>query len=85
MALLLAAMGVYGVMAFAVGERTREIGVRMALGADSAAVSRMIVRDGAIMAALGVGAGVLLALALAGGLRTLLFGVSPWVRSSSSR
>jgi putative ABC transport system permease protein len=78
MALLLAAVGVYAVMAFAVSERTREIGVRMALGADAAAVGRMIVRDGAIMTLLGVGTGVVLALALARGLRTLLFGVSPW-------
>jgi predicted permease len=78
MALLLAAVGVYGVMAFAVSERTREIGVRMALGADAAAVGRMIVRDGAIMTVFGVGTGVVLALVLARGLRTLLFGVNPW-------
>jgi putative ABC transport system permease protein len=65
-------------MSFAVSERTREIGVRMALGADAASVLRMVVRDGAQLVIPGVGSGVVLALLLARWLRTLLFGVSPW-------
>jgi predicted permease len=77
-ALLLAAVGVYGVMSFAVSERTREIGVRMALGADPQTVLWLIVREGARMAFVGVTFGAILALVLAGSLRTMLFGVSPW-------
>src|SRR5262249_22806905 len=77
-ALLLAAVGVYGVTSFAVSERTREIGVRMALGADRAAILGMIVRDGAAMAAAGVGPGMAGASMVARGLRVLLFGVNPW-------
>jgi ABC-type antimicrobial peptide transport system permease subunit len=77
-ALLLAAVGIYGVMAFAVSERTPEIGVRMALGADPASVLRLIVGDGAWMTAGGVVAGVALAIVVARALRTMLFGVDPW-------
>jgi putative ABC transport system permease protein len=77
-ALLLAAVGIYSVMAFAVNERTQEIGVRMALGADPASVRALIVRDGAMLTALGVGAGAGGAAIAAGGLRSLLVGVSPW-------
>jgi putative ABC transport system permease protein len=77
-ALLLAAVGIYGVMAFAVSERTREIGVRMALGADPASVLRLVVGDGAWMTAGGVVAGVALAIVVARALRTMLFGVNPW-------
>jgi putative ABC transport system permease protein len=76
--LVISAVGVYGVMAYNVAQRTREIGVRMALGADAASVLRMIVRDGARLVIVGVGSGVALAVLLARGLRTLLLGVSPW-------
>jgi putative ABC transport system permease protein len=77
-ALLLAAIGIYSVMAFAVSERTQEIGVRMALGADPASVRALIVREGAMLTALGVGAGAGVAAIAAGALRSLLVGVSPW-------
>ncbi len=76
-ALAIAAMGVYGVTAYAVASRLHEIGVRLALGADGARVTGLLVREGARLG--GVGAALGLALAAAGGrlLRNLLFGVSP--------
>ncbi len=77
-AMLLAAVGIYGVMSFAIGERTHEIGIRMALGADKASVLRLMVRDGIWMTIGGVAAGLALAVVLARALRTLLFGVNPW-------
>jgi putative ABC transport system permease protein len=74
-ALLLAGVGLYGVVAYGVAQRTREIGVRIALGARPAQVRRLIVRQGIRMAAVGVGFGLVLAFGLAQALRTLLFGV----------
>ena len=76
-ALLLAVMGIYGVLSFAVAQRTREIGIRMALGADRASVRRLVVREGALLAAVGVTLGLALAVALTQFLRTMLFGVAP--------
>ena len=76
-ALALAVMGMYGVMAFAVAQRTREIGIRMALGADRARVLGLVVREGSLMAAAGVLVGLALAFALTDSLRTMLFGVAP--------
>jgi ABC-type antimicrobial peptide transport system permease subunit len=61
----LAAIGLYGVTAFSVAGRTREIGIRMALGAEGAAVLRMVLRDVAAMAAVGIAVGIALSLGLA--------------------
>jgi predicted permease len=75
-ALLLAAVGVYGVMASSVAARRREIGIRMALGARAGTVLGMLLRQGALVAASGVAAGTLAALALSRVLAGLVFGVS---------
>ncbi len=75
--LLLAAIGIYGVLAWSVTERTREIGVRLALGAEPAGIVRMIATAGLRLAAGGVAAGIAGALLLTGFLKGLLFGVAP--------
>ncbi|MDO8678278.1 MAG: FtsX-like permease family protein [Acidobacteriota bacterium] len=77
MGTLLAAIGLYGVIAFSVARRTREIGVRMALGARPAGVMAMVMRQGFTIVAIGLGLGALLAAAAAFGLRQLLYGVQP--------
>jgi len=77
LALLLGAVGTYGLMAFAAHRRTREIAIRMALGARARDVLATVVREGAVLTGLGVGAGLALALGLTRFLRGLLFGVSP--------
>ena len=76
-ALALAIMGIYGVMSFGVTQRTREIGIRMALGADQGRVLGLIVREGAAMVAVGTVVGLGGALAVTRILRTLLFAVEP--------
>jgi putative ABC transport system permease protein len=75
LALLLAAVGIYGVMAFAVSTRTHEIGIRMALGADPQGVMRLVLRQGARLALIGVGIGIAAALALTRVMAGLLFEV----------
>jgi putative ABC transport system permease protein len=76
LALVLACIGVYGVLAYSVAQRTREIGVRMALGARPSDVTRMILGRGLRLSAIGLAAGAALAGILGILLRTLLFGVT---------
>jgi ABC-type antimicrobial peptide transport system permease subunit len=75
--LVIAAVGIYAVVAYAAGQRTQEIGIRMALGASRADVMRLILGGGVKVAALGIAAGVIAALALTRVLRSVLFGTSP--------
>jgi putative ABC transport system permease protein len=77
LALLLASIGIYGVTSYAVAQRTREIGIRIALGADAHATARMVLRSGLRLAALGVAIGTAAAAVLAPALGALLFGVKP--------
>ena len=75
--LALALIGAYGVTSYLVSQRTREIGIRMALGADPGRVSRLVVRDGMRVAGLGVIVGLLIALFATRLASGLLYGVSP--------
>jgi putative ABC transport system permease protein len=77
LALILGAVGLYGVLSYVVAQRTREIGVRMALGAEASRVRRMVVAQGARVVAAGVVIGVAVALAFTRALGSLLFGVKP--------
>ena len=78
MALLLGVIGLYGVVAYSVSQRTHEIGVRMALGAQRSAVSGMVLREALRLIVVGIGAGVAGSLATTSLLRPLLFGVRSW-------
>ncbi len=75
--MLLAGVGLYGVMAYSVSQRTREIGIRMALGADPRGVLRMVMRRGLLLAFSGIAAGLAIALAAAPQIAPLLYHVSP--------
>jgi putative ABC transport system permease protein len=75
-ALALASVGLYGLVSFSVGQRTNEIGIRMALGARAGAVLAMIMRQGMMVAAAGVAGGLAASIALTRYLTTMLFGVS---------
>jgi predicted permease len=78
LALLLGVVGLYGVIAYSVTQRTREIGVRMALGAQRRSVYRLIMKEAVWLAGIGIGAGLLSAIAAASLMRGLLFGVRSW-------
>jgi predicted permease len=76
-ALMLAAFGVYAVMAYGVGQRRAEFGIRLAIGAAPSTLRGMVVRQGLWLAAVGVGIGMVVALSLAHAMRGMLFGVEP--------
>jgi ABC-type antimicrobial peptide transport system permease subunit len=77
LALLLAAVGIYGVIAYNVGQRTREIGIRMALGAQNSNVLGLVLKHGMSLGLIGLGIGLASSLALTRFLKGLLFSVSP--------
>jgi ABC-type antimicrobial peptide transport system permease subunit len=76
-ALLLGAVGIYGVISYVVGQRKREIGVRMALGAQRRDISRMVLREGLAVTLTGVAIGLAFALAVTRLMIALLYGVTP--------
>jgi putative ABC transport system permease protein len=75
--LLLAAIGLYGVMAYTVARRTSEIGVRIALGAEAGQIGRMVVREALLVTGGGVAVGIVAAFLISRTLATLLFGLTP--------
>jgi ABC-type antimicrobial peptide transport system permease subunit len=76
MALSLALIGIYGVMSYAVSQRTREIGIRLALGAETGQLKRMFVGNGLVLAGAGVAIGLAAAAGLTRLMKSLLFGIS---------
>jgi macrolide transport system ATP-binding/permease protein len=78
MALVLGAVGLYGVVAYSVSQRTREIGVRMALGAERRTVYQLILKEAAWLTGIGIAVGLVCSVGAAGLIRKLLFGTQPW-------
>jgi predicted permease len=78
LATLLAAVGLYGVLAYSVAQRTKEIGVRMALGADRSRVRRMVLRQVSVLTAIGGAIGIAAAIGIGRGAKSLLFGIAGW-------
>ena len=78
MALLLGVVGLYGVIAYSVSQRTREIGVRMALGAEPKSVYRLILKEAGWLTCAGICLGMICSLGAATLMRKLLFGVQSW-------
>ena len=77
-ALALAAIGIYGLMAYSVGQRTQEMGIRMALGADPSAIRKLVVWQGVRLSLVGVAGGIAAAFGLTRVIATFLFSVKPW-------
>jgi ABC-type antimicrobial peptide transport system permease subunit len=77
MALLLGIIGIYGVISYSVSQRTREIGIRLALGAQQRELKGMFIRSGLTLAAIGAGIGLATAVLLTRLMKSLLFGISP--------
>ncbi len=78
LALVLATVGVYGVVSYSTAQRTREFGIRSALGAEPSRIARLVLLEAALLAALGIAIGAFLAVLLAAALQGLLYEVSPW-------
>jgi ABC-type antimicrobial peptide transport system permease subunit len=76
--LLLAVVGVYGVMAYSVSQRTQEMGIRLALGARPADVQRMVLRQGALLTTVGIAIGLVITSLVTRSLAIFLYGVSPF-------
>ena len=77
-ALLLGVVGLYGVVAYSVSQRTREIGVRMALGAERRTIYSMVLRQAGLLTAIGIALGLACSIGASLALRSMLFGVAPW-------